>query len=929
MIFSKNSKKSNNTSFWTGNKSKWNKYKSQAKRSTSTKRKSTSRSTSFSRSSADTYHAPSAFNPISKLTSTQSPKKVKYKGKKWLLYLTYLASFGLFCTLAGVIGIFVLFATYSRDLPNPNQLLERDTELSTKIFDRNGNSIFEVYGEKNRQLITIDEVSPNIINATLAAEDADFYTHQGYSIRGMVRAARNTFLGEGLQGGSTITQQVVKNALLTQDRTISRKIKELILSLQLESRYSKDQILQMYLNETPYGGQNYGILTAARANFNKHPSELTIEEAAYLAGLPQSPSRYSRFSSDPNAGIERRNYVLYLMYERGWTQEDGKRYFINDEEYEAARASTLTFAEPQASFEAPHFVFYIRELLAEQYGEDVVEQGGLQVTTSLDLETQNLAQQVVKEEVEAATSLNVGNGAMVVIDPQTAQVLAMVGSKDYFSPSLPEGCTSGITGEGSCLFEPALNVTLAQRQPGSSIKPITYAAMLEQGYTASFPFLDVPTTFEKADAGKPYNPVNYDGTFRGVMSLRKSMANSLNITAVKALDIAGLEYMIDLSQRMGVTTFTDPSRYGLSLTLGGGETKLVEMTNAFATFGSGGVYRDLAPILEIKDAKGNIVYNWRDNGGQQAISEEIAFLISDMLSDDGARSAAFGFNSLLNIPGHQVAVKTGTTDDKRDNYFMGYTPNVSVGVWVGNNNNEPMAPFVSSGITGATPIGNSFLTQYLADKESVNFEPPETVKKVLVDELTGALPYGDFSAREEWFIEGTEPTAPSEWYQRLEICEEDGKLASDDCRDADKTEVKDFIKITAELPKWQIFVDRWVGENYNNDSTYFPPETKSQLKFDDDGDVRKDVDPGVSFPGISDGDTVARQFRLRVEVSSPNDIEEVRFYLNGDQVNEDSSEPYGYNFNFSPEQAGEYEFSVSVEDDDGRVGRKSVRLKVV
>ncbi|MFZ5425187.1 MAG: penicillin-binding protein [Patescibacteria group bacterium] len=865
-----------------------------------------------------------------KYTPYRPPKpqaNTKYKGSKTLLYLTYLASFSLFSILVGVLGVVILLAVFSRDLPTPDRLLNRDAELSTKLYDRNGTSIFEVYGEKNRELVSLEDVSPYVVQATLATEDAEFYQHQGFSLRGMLRATRNIVLGEGLQGGSTLTQQVVKNTLLSQEQTISRKVKELILALQLENKYSKDEILQMYLNETPYGGQNYGILTAAKSYFNKHPSELTLAEAAYLAGLPQSPSRYSPYSSDPNAGLERKNYVLFLMTDNGWVEEGGQWHYLNKDEYEAAKQVDLSFDTALTSFKAPHFVFFVRDELVEIYGEEMVEQGGLQVTTTLDLDVQDMAQNIVKEEVDAAKNLNVGNGSLVALDAKTGQVLAMVGSKDYFAESEPEGCISGITGDNSCTFEPQLNVALANRQPGSSIKPITYATMLSQGYTAAYPFLDVPTTFEKADAGKPYTPENYDGTFKGPTSLRKSLGNSLNIPAVKALEIVGIQSMIDTAKAMGITTFSDPTRYGLSLTLGGGETKLLEMTGAYSTLAAKGVYRKPTGILEVKNSRGDILYSWRDNGGQQVIGEDVAFLMSDILSDDGARSAAFGSGSLLNIPGHQVAVKTGTTDDKRDNYFMAYTPSVVAGVWVGNNNNDKMNPFVASGITGATPIGNRFMREYLADKENEKFEPPENVKKIEVDELTGALPYGEFSRRQEWFIEGTEPTAPSEWYQSVEVCEKDGKLANDSCRNADKSEVNTYIKITAELPEWQDDVDAWVGENYNGNDLYFPPTSKSALKYED-GKLKEDVNPEVHIVGLKDGDYVPLKFRLKVEVSSPNDIDEVRFYIDGEKIADDSSEPYGYNLTFPESQAGEHEFNVVAEDEDGRKGDVRIKLRV-
>jgi membrane peptidoglycan carboxypeptidase len=858
--------------------------------------------------------------------STRKRKPFDAKKMKFLISLAYVVL--LFIAIS-VVGVIIVFAGYSRDLPNPNSLLERSEELSTKLYDRNGTPILEVYGEKNRILVNVKDVSQHVIHATLSVEDSNFYIHKGFSPRGMLRAVRNMLTGEGLQSGSTITQQAVKNALLTQDRTISRKIKEIILALQLESKYTKDQIIQMYLNETPYGGQNYGIYTAAKAYFNKDPKDLSIAESAYMAGLPQSPSFYSYFGSNPEAGMERKNYVLYLMNERGWIQSDGKRYYLSDEDYEVAKAEELKFQAAAVSFEAPHFVLYVKQLLADMFGEEVLEQGGLQVTTTLDLELQKKAQDIVFNEVEASKAMNVGNGALVALDSQTGQVLAMVGSKGYFLDSEPEGCTSGITGEGSCTFEPNLNVALSKRQPGSAIKPITYATLLSKGYTVSYPFIDVETSFEGSSVDKPYIPENYDGKFRGPMSLRKSLGNSLNIPAVKALKLAGIDSMIDLAESMGITTFGDRSRFGLALTLGGGEVKLLELTGAFSVFPSGGTFRPPTPLLEVKDARGNVLYKYVDTKGNKVLDPGVAFLISDVLSDDGARAEVFGTGSLLNIPGHKVAVKTGTTDDKRDNYAIGFTPSVTVGVWVGNNNNDKMDPYVSSGVTGATPIWRKFMIEYLSDKQPQNFNTPDNVHKVEVDELTGMKPFDDFKTRNEWFIKGTEPVAKSDWYQKIEVCEEDGLIASDSCRDADDTEEKTFIKITAELPEWQNAVDKWVNEKHSGDEKYFPPTMVSGLEFDSDGDVKTDVSPKVGFVNLTDNDRIPLVYRIQVEVSSPNDIDRVKIYIGDNKVTEDKSYPYGFDMTFKPEDAGkEVKLKAIAIDDDGRDGEKVVTVRV-
>jgi membrane peptidoglycan carboxypeptidase len=864
-----------------------------------------------------------------KIRSTRA-RPARATNTKTLEILTSLATLTLILMIAGIIFVIAVFAYYSRFLPNPNILLQRSEELSTKLYDRTGTPIFEVYGEKNRILVTVDDVTPSVIQATLATEDATFYEHQGYSFRSMIRAFRNMLFGEGLQSGSTLTQQVVKNTLLTQERTITRKIKELILALQLENNYTKEQIIQMYLNETPYGGQNYGIYTATKAYFNKEPKDLTLAESAYLAGLPQSPSYYSQFGSNPQAGIERKNYVLYLMNERGWIGPDKKRKFISDEDYDKALKEDLQFQAAAISFEAPHFVFWAKNVLIDMFGEDVVEQGGLQVTTTLDLEMQKKAQEMVYDQVESVkTSLNLYNGALVAMDPKTGEVLSLVGSKGFFLSPEPEGCISGIAGENGCKFDPQVNVATSARQPGSSIKPITYATLLSQGYSASYPFLDVPTEFPGSSPTKPYIPVNYDGIFRGPTSLRKALGNSLNIPAIKALKIAGIDNMVDMAEKMGITTLIDRNTYGLALALGAGETKLLEMTNAFGVFAANGVFRDATPILEVKDSHGNTLYKHQDKG-KKVLSEEVAFLISDILSDDGARSAAFGANSMLHIAGHQVAVKTGTTDDKRDNYALGFTPSIVVGTWVGNNNNEKMNEYVASGISGATPLWREFMLSYLANvKEPEKFSPPETVEKLKIDELTGMLPMDDFPSRDEWFIKGTEPTSRSDWFQRIEVCKDDGRIANESCKDAGKTKVNTYVKITAELPEWQYSVDQWVYENFGGDSKYYPPEMKSALEYDSSGDLDDSIDPVVEIVNIKKDSVVPMIFRLKIEVSSPNDIKRVTMYKNGEKFNEDPSAPFGYNFNFSVADIGKkVELKVVAEDSEGRKGDDKVTFEI-
>ncbi len=835
--------------------------------------------------------------------------------------------------IACIIGLFAVFIWYSKDLPDPTKLSSKGNESGTKIVDRNNIPIFELYGDKNRVLIEISQVDPKLLHATLATEDAEFYRHSGFSIRGMARAIRNTLFGEGLQGGSTITQQVVKNALLTQDRTLDRKIKELILSLQIESRYSKDEILQMYFNETPYGGQNYGILAASKAYFAKEPKDLTLSESAYLAGLPQRPSYYSPYSSNKDAGLERRNFVLSLMKDKGWLDKDGNRQYISEEEYQQALNEKLEFKTSAAIFKAPHFVLYVKDELVKMFGEEAVESAGLQVKTTLDIDIHDNAQQILLDTMKTEERYGVGNASMVILDTKNGQILSMIGSKNYFGNPEPEGCESATAGVKGCRFDPFFNVATANRQPGSAIKPITYAGLLEKGFTPAFSFLDVPTTFTGEGVGseKSYTPVNYDGIYRGPVSMRKSLGNSLNIPAVKALKILGFQEFFDFSKKIGINSFGDISNYGLSITLGGGETKLLELTSSYAVFGNQGLYNKPVSILEVKNSRGEVIYSHADQS-KPVITKETAFLISDILSDDGARVDVFGANSLLKIPNHQVAVKTGTTDNKKDNYAVGYSPSFTVGVWVGNSNNEPLNQFIASGISGATPIWSNTMKFLLKDKPTTGenvekFIAPDTVSKFEVDELSGMLPYEDFKKRSEWFVKGSEPVTKSDWYKTLEVCKEDGRLANSDCRDADETKVKTYIGITDYFPEWQIYTSAWLQERYANDETYFPPTITSKLEYD--GDKMKEIKPYLRIVGPPKDTNVPFKFRLAVEISASEKIKEVEFFMDGKKFGEDSSYPYGFTYNLGPSDLGKKKFRAKVTDRDGNSADDEIELTVV
>ncbi len=620
----------------------------------------------------------------------------------------------------------------SRDLPSPRTLESSERfAVSTQIFDRNGTLLYEIFADENRIPIKLGELPPHVINASVAIEDQNFYKHWGIDIRGLSRAVVSNLQGGRLEGGSTITQQLVKTALLSSERTYERKAKEAVLAVLTEILYSKDEIMELYLNYISYGGTAVGIESAANRYFNKSARDLTIAEAALLAGLPQAPSRYSPFGSSPEQAKERQLEVLRRMEEEG---------YITKLEREQAATETLTFALSRSEIRAPHFVFYVRDLLYEKYGEEMVEKGGLRVTTSLDLELHEAAQASLSAEVENLQRYNVGNAASLVLKPDTGEILSMIGSKDYFDTN----------NDGQ------VNVALALRQPGSSIKPIMYAtAMQNKLLNPGTVLIDMPTCFAVPNQ-KPYCPRNYDGSFRGPVSIRQSIAMSLNIPAVKGLKLIGLENFIDQAKKMGINTWKDPSNYGLSLTLGGGEIRMIELAQAFSVIANEGVKTPLTPILKVTDYKGNLIdeidteqrkedlrflfeYGDATKGDLERVMDRApAYMTAHIMQDNKARTPVFGARSELVIPNQIVSAKTGTTNDLKDNWTVGFTPEYLTITWVGNNDGSPMNR-LASGITGAAPIFNDIMSLVLAGKEAVWQERPQDVLSAQVCE-TGFPP---------------------------------------------------------------------------------------------------------------------------------------------------------------------------------------------
>ena len=603
-------------------------------------------------------------------------------------------------TLLGA-STLVLFAVY---LPDPTKIEERFVLESTKIYDRTGKIVlYDIFEEEKRTVVPLSEISDHLERATVAIEDQQFYEHHGIDLSAIMRAFFANLTSDRIQGGSTITQQFVKRAILSPERTLWRKIKEAILALEIERRYDKGKILELYLNQIPYGSNAYGAEAAAQTFFDKQAKDLTLAESALLAALPQAPTYYSPYGSHAEELALRKNYVLDQMVRMGG---------VSHEEAEIAKQETLEFSEANTGIKAPHFVFYIKELLEERYGPDYLEQGGLKIITTLDWDLQKIAEEAVETGAARNQSSGAYNASLVAIDPRSGQILSMVGSRSFFDDPLPEECVPG----RNCKFEPNVNVATRSRQPGSAFKPFVYATAFKKGYTDRTILFDLFTEFNAScgSAGTPrvpgaicYHPQNFEaGRFRGPVTMRFALANSLNIPAVQTLYLAGIDDSINTARDMGITTLEDRDRFGLALVLGGGEVRLLEMVSGYGTFATEGIRHPIAGVLRVEDREGNIIEEFKDSE-TRALDAQIARMVTNVLADNAARVPVFGPNNPLEFSGRAVAAKTGTTNEFRDGWTLGYTPNLAVGVWAGNNNNTPMSREPGSAV--AAPIWREFL----------------------------------------------------------------------------------------------------------------------------------------------------------------------------------------------------------------------------
>ncbi|MCL2110180.1 penicillin-binding protein, partial [Microgenomates group bacterium] len=829
------------------------------------------------------------------------PNKKRDSKVIWRLKLARLLSIIFALGVLLIMIVFTIFFFYFNSiLPSPNNVV-RQSGFSTKIYDRHGALLYDVYGDARREPIDFDQISERMKQATIAIEDKDFYHHKGFDLLTVLRLPYYYLTRQRVVGGSTLTQQLIKNMLLSNERTVTRKFKEIILSMQLESYYDKDEILHLYLSEAPYGGNVYGVGTAAKVYFNKPASELTIAEAAILAGLPQSPSAYSPFAGRTNSSGE----LMWRARAQGVLRRMVEDSYLSHDEYLSAleELNEISFEKQVSSINAPHFVFYVKDLLAEMYGEEMAEAGGLSITTSLDLELQNDVQVIVAEEVEKIAANKVSNGASLVMAPQTGEILAMVGSVDFFSKE--------IDGQFNMIVD-------GLRQPGSSIKPLTYLAFLQQGATAETLIADVSTSFASTDFDQPYRPQNYNGRFNGPVTLRFALGNSLNIPAVKALAHVGLPDFLQLAFDAGISTFEPTAanlkRFGLAVTLGGAEVRMLELTSAYSAFATSG--KKVAPvaILKVEDRSGRVIYEHKHAQQKQVFSPGETYLINDILSEDASRAYTFGAGSRLNAS-RNIAVKTGTTNDLRDNWTVGWNKNFIVNAWVGNNDNSPMGGLVS-GISGATPIWRRVIDRLLElGYKADPFDVPDNIETIEVDRISGYRAHDGFETKMAKFVRGTISNDADPIHVRLKVCHGEDKLATAAQIAAGGYDEKEYIIIAEFDPysqdgknRWQEGIDNW---KEGADGIYRPPTEMC-------GDNR---DLYVRLEGL-DNERNYSETKLRVKVVSDSGVgvESSKIIVNGETKKECSGRECELEIDFG---SGRFEVWGSARSRDGKEAASS------
>ena len=841
-----------------------------------------------------------------KKSSNLKTKKAVYIGVGVLFFLVCLA----------LIGIGIYLKNLQNSLPSPDELVERTSDQSTQILDRDGKWLYTIYGDQNREFVSLDDIPEYTKWAVIAAEDIEFYQHKGIDYLGIAQAfLQNLRAGGVVRGGSTITQQLVKSTILYDvlgdeafAQTYSRKIKEVLITMQVEQTFTKDEILQMYMNEIPLGGVNYGFQAAANSYFDKDVSELTLAESALLAGLIQSPGVYSPlFGSNPEMAEERQEYVLNQMYRHR------KLTGVTEEEIEKAREEEMVYSSKKIDINAPHFVFYVKQLLEEEFGVDRVERGGLKVTTSLNSSLQTIAEEEIRKGVEGAKGYNVNNGSMVVLDPKSGQILAMVGSVDYFNVDDPR-------------VDGNVNIATSNRQVGSSVKPFVYLTAFNRGYG---PWLLAPDISEISFGN--YKPTDWDKSYEGLITARRALVLSRNVPAVYTLQLVGIDNFLQTMEKVGVPGLASKVEYGLSLGLGAGEIKLLDFTNAYATLANSGVRKDIVPILKVEDSKGEVLFEAEENPGTRVIDEKEAYLVNWMICDLGGFGDRLG-SHYYNVAGNKLCGKTGTTDGPRDLLAFMYNQNIVVGIWTGNNNNENMPGGWSTSIP--LPLANSFMRRVIENYPSSTYNRPAGILTTSVCKDSGATRPDDANwdceKEASLYIAGRPPQVDKR--EVVEVCKENGLIPSnlDAAQKYGLTEQKIFINKQLENSLQQKAYENYLTKK--EDSKYITSKPESGICPLPLGPDNAPVIDLLS-PSVGQSVVMGRNLEISGQVRYLESISkfEVKFddtNISGASIKADGSFVVNY---FVPEgtSLGDHTVTVLAEDNYGKTDTENVIIKVV
>jgi len=813
-----------------------------------------------------------------------------------------LAIAGVF-VVVGVIVVFAVLSKYTSELPNPTEPFEKFQAQSTKIYDRNGELLYTIHGDENREVVSIDDISPYVKWALLSAEDIDFLDRKTFiDIPAFVRAVYFEVSGKGSSGFSGVTQQVIQNTVLSRERSYERKLKEVILTMQVESRFTKEEILQLYINEIPFGGNVYGIKSASNAYFGKEPDELTLAESALLAGLPQSPSYYSPiYGGNPDAAKARQEWILDQMY------KNRKKTGVTEEEIEAAKAEELVYSNARVDIKAPHFVFYVKQRLETEFGYTTkeIEQGGLQIYTSLDYTMQQYAEEELKSKDKFMLDRGSHNGAIVSINPKTGEVLAMAGSKDYWGK------------EGTGKFDGNVNVATSLRQPGSSVKPYTYLTAFSKGLlspTSQLP--DIPITFSD------YEPKNWDNKFFGPMNVKTALQVSRNIPAIKALDLIGIDGFIETAEKLGISTFKKRSEYGLSITLGAADVTLLEHTSAFGVFATGGIRYPTVSVLKIVKPDGEVDFEYEVGEGSRVFDEQSIFLLNSIIGKDNCGIDALHQKQC--VGSYDTAGKTGTSNENRNVWYIGYTPDLVTGVWSGNNDNT-ITTYNTYGSTLALPIWHDYMAKVLPMTEGNKFSRPSGIVQKEVCKSTGRLA-SDLcpDVITGYFIDGKLPPE-EDMYQKIEVCKDQGLLATEADKLSGNVEERIVLRYKSIKDSWQPFLNSWM-DSPEREGRYSIPTTYCEGYRN----PSSTEEPWTIFDSPQHNSTVsAGKITITMRPISPYTITRLDVFWNEEKIKTITSVPYSFEYTIPAGVAsGTHRISATAYDSNGKNGSSYINVVV-